>query len=374
MRVPEAGGSRILPLDVQRRSVGTRAGDRARDPAGHDRAACSVRRRVRSRDVRQPVRALPRLVWARLAADLVVRLARRRRLYRHPPPVTAGCGRRDRKHGAALALKDPTTQGDPDRTLARADPTHGAVQVDAWEDVHVYAAPEPPLTLVRVAVERLPRHARAPEPLWLAWIGGPLPDDLLALWRWYGGRFTIEHGFRFLKHDLGLGRHPPARPRGGRPAGPGCSCSACGSSGSPARSPPTTASPGSARPRPSASPARNSARPLTRADCRAHDHAIPSPDDDPNAQPSPSTPGPNSATSTPRPLSGHPSLSKLQILVSERERREGSHSRSAHDDMTRVGYPRHQHAGQALAARLPGHQHLVAGYRSSAARNHRPSG
>jgi len=48
----------------------------------------------------------------------------------------------------------------------------------------------------------------------LAWIGGPLPSDLLVVWHWYQRRFTIEHGFRFYKHSLGWTtirpRHPAA--------------------------------------------------------------------------------------------------------------------------------------------------------------------
>jgi hypothetical protein len=67
--------------------------------------------------------------------------------------------------------------------------------------------------VVRVQVEHLPRHGR-PAPLWLAWIGGPLPDDLHQVWRWYLGRFTVEHAFRFAKASLGRTtvrpRHPAA--------------------------------------------------------------------------------------------------------------------------------------------------------------------
>ena len=44
---------------------------------------------------------------------------------------------------------------------------------------------------------------RPPAPLWLAWLGGPLPDDLLLVWRWYQRRFTVEHGLRFSKQTLG---------------------------------------------------------------------------------------------------------------------------------------------------------------------------
>jgi hypothetical protein len=103
------------------------------------------------------------------------------------------------------------------RRAAAEDPLHGLVRVEVWLEQHVQGAHDAPFTLVRVQVERLPRHARTPKPLWLAWVGGALPEDLLELWRWYTARFTAEHGFRFLKQDLGWTtvrpRHPAAADR-----------------------------------------------------------------------------------------------------------------------------------------------------------------
>ena len=64
-------------------------------------------------------------------------------------------------------------------------------------------APDAPFSVVRVQVERLPNKKLPPRPLWLAWIGGPLPIDLSTLWRWYLRRFTVEHAFRFCKQTLG---------------------------------------------------------------------------------------------------------------------------------------------------------------------------
>jgi hypothetical protein len=151
-----------------------------------------------------------RFTRARLPVDLLVRLRSNRRFYRDPGPYP-GPGR-PRKHGAVLKLADPTTHGTPDRTATLDDPVHGQVRVDAWADLHGQAAADAPFTVVRIQVERLPRHTKRPKPLWLAWIGGPLPDDLHALWRWYCRRFTVEHGFRFLKHDLGWTTARPAQP------------------------------------------------------------------------------------------------------------------------------------------------------------------
>ena len=88
--------------------------------------------------------------------------------------------------------------------------------VDAWTALHVQDAADAPFTVVRVQVEHLPRHGQ-PSPLWLAWIGGPLPADLHQVWRWYLRRFTVEHAFRFAKQSLGWTtvrpRHPAAADR-----------------------------------------------------------------------------------------------------------------------------------------------------------------
>ncbi len=138
---------------------------------------------------------------ARLPLDLLVRLRTRRKFFGPPGPYR-GRGPRP-KHGHEFRLWDASTHPAPDRSAVGQDPSHGRVQVEVWADQHVQGAHDVPFTVVRVQVERLPGRARPPAPLWLAWIGGELPDDLLELWRWYARRFTAEHGFRFLKQDLG---------------------------------------------------------------------------------------------------------------------------------------------------------------------------
>jgi hypothetical protein len=150
------------------------------------------------------------LARAGLAADLLVRLRANRTFYRAPGPY-AGRGA-PRKYGAVFTLGDPTTHGPPARTATQAGPRYGAVQVAVWEGLRVRGAADAPFTVVRVQLARLPRRARPPAPLWLAWIGGPLPAELLDLWRGYQCRFTAEHGFRFLKHDLGWTTVRPGTP------------------------------------------------------------------------------------------------------------------------------------------------------------------
>jgi DDE superfamily endonuclease len=200
VQVPEAAGSWVLPLDVQRRgpTAGTPtqlairqiAQARADQPAAAPRPVVAL---DSAHDVAD-------LAQAHLDADLVVRLAKNR-VFRRAPGPYAGRGR-PHKHGRRFKLRDGRTHGRPDRSASLEHPVYGTVRVEAWTNLHAEQAASASFTVVRVQVEHLPRHGR-PGPLWLAWIGGPLPDDLHQVWRWYLGRFTVEHAFRFAKVSLG---------------------------------------------------------------------------------------------------------------------------------------------------------------------------
>jgi hypothetical protein len=200
VQVPEADGSWVLPLDVQRRgptagpptqvAIGQIAQARADQPATAPRPVVAL---DSAHDVAD-------LAQAHVDADLVVRLAKHR-VFRRAPGPYAGRGR-PRKHGRRFKLRDARTHGRPDRSASLEHPVYGTVTVDAWTTLHAEDAATAAFTVIRVQVEHLPRHGR-PGPLWLAWIGGPLPDDLHQVWRWYLGRFTVEHAFRFAKASLG---------------------------------------------------------------------------------------------------------------------------------------------------------------------------
>lgn len=203
--VPDAHGSWVLPLDVARRSpaAGTPtevALDQLRHVLTHYPAdrPWPVVALDSSYDVTGLVRA-QQAGW--LTAAALVRLAAHRVFYRPPPPYT-GKGR-PRKHGAVLRCKDPATHGTPDRHVQWTDPERGTMTVAVWTQLHVQKAPDAPFTVVRITLERLPRRDTPPQPLWLAWTGATLPDDLRLCWTWYGRRFPVEHGFRFSKQTLG---------------------------------------------------------------------------------------------------------------------------------------------------------------------------
>jgi hypothetical protein len=224
--VPEASGSWVLPLDVTRRAP-TPPPKEASPKEGKDTPTVVVMRQLRD-VLRHAAPTAPRPVVALdsgydpvglaraqhqpagLAVDVVIRVASHRVFYRGPGPY-AGKGR-PRTHGAVFRCKDPTTHDTPARHAALEDPDYGAVAVHAWTGLHARHAPDAPFTLVRVQVGRLPRRERPPAPLWLVWLGGPLPDDLHLVWRWYLRRFTVEHGLRFCKQALGWTTVRPRAP------------------------------------------------------------------------------------------------------------------------------------------------------------------
>jgi hypothetical protein len=182
----------VLAIAELRRALADR-------PEGAPRPVVTLDSGYDAIDLAQAAQATPPA--QRIEADLLIRLVPRRRFYRPPGPYK-GVGSRP-KHGPVFRLFDPATHGTPDQSVEVADPGHGWIRVDLWQNLHAQWAAQTPITVVRVQVDHLPHSHRHPKPLWLAWIAESLPDDLLDLWRWYARRFTVEHGFRFLKHQLG---------------------------------------------------------------------------------------------------------------------------------------------------------------------------
>jgi hypothetical protein len=213
--VADVAGSWVLPLDVQRR------GPTASSATQVALDQITAVREAQTAEAARPVVTLDSgydletLAQADVDADLLVRLAKHRVVYRAAENY---CGRgRPRLHGVAFRLADEGSHGQPQRSSQLDHPIYGTVRIEVWADLHVGGAPEAPFSVVRVQVERLPNKRLPPRPLWLAWIGGPLPADLSALWHWYLRRFTVEHAFRFLKQTLGWTtvrpRHPDAADR-----------------------------------------------------------------------------------------------------------------------------------------------------------------
>jgi len=220
--VPEEQGSWVLPLDVRRRRPDSASPTALALEQVH--AALVARSTDGSANGAGRVAPRPLVVFdsgydpAQLAgseettqADFLVRLARNRVCYRAPGPRS---GRRGapRKHGRVFRLSDPATHGEPDRRATMEDPEYGQIEVVAWTGLHTRRAADAPFTVIRVQVEHLPRRKEPPAPMWLAWIGEHLPENLLLFWRWYCRRFTVEHGFRFAKRAVGWTTIRPRSP------------------------------------------------------------------------------------------------------------------------------------------------------------------
>ena len=125
-----------------------------------------------------------------------------------------GARGRPRRHGQRFACADPASWPAPAAALTTSDARYGRVEVQAWSGLHPRLArrgrwageKQPPIvrgSVIRVAVEHLPKPtARALKTLWLWWSGPGTPDPDVC-WRAYIHRFDIEHTLRFVKHTLG---------------------------------------------------------------------------------------------------------------------------------------------------------------------------
>lgn len=148
-------------------------------------------------------------------AAVLVRVRGDRVLYADPEHAVPSTIGRPRRHGARFGCAEPGSWPDPDVELTTSDPVYGTVHVTAWRHLHPKltgrgrwaTADAPPIvrgTVIRVAVEHLPRPAGGPalKALWLWW-SGPDEPDLDICWRAYLRRFDIEHTYRFAKNTLG---------------------------------------------------------------------------------------------------------------------------------------------------------------------------
>ena len=147
-------------------------------------------------------------------AQILVRIRSDRVFFTDPPARPAGMRGRPSRHGQRFACADPASWPAPGAALRTTDARYGRVEVQAWSGLHPrlarrgrWAGPDgPPIvrgSVIRVAVEHLPKPAgRALKTLWLWW-SGPGTPDLEVCWRAYIHRFDIEHTLRFVKHTLG---------------------------------------------------------------------------------------------------------------------------------------------------------------------------
>jgi hypothetical protein len=139
------------------------------------------------------------LATADIACDKLMRLRSNRCLWT-APPAYGGRGR-PRVHGDKFKLNDPTTWPCPNQSLELDDPKQGRLRLSCWHELHFRTSATHPMQLI--LVERLDElgHRRTDKPVWLSWVGGPLPA-LSEIWPLYTRRFGVDHWFRFAKQRL----------------------------------------------------------------------------------------------------------------------------------------------------------------------------
>ena len=127
--VPDVAGSWVLPLDVQRR------GPTAKSATQVALEQIATMRQAQAAHAPRPVVTLDSgydletLAHSTVDADLVVRLAKHRVVYR-APERHPGRGR-PRLHGEAFRLADETTHGQPQHSTRLIHAAYGEVHIDA---------------------------------------------------------------------------------------------------------------------------------------------------------------------------------------------------------------------------------------------------
>lgn len=139
------------------------------------------------------------LKTANIPADKLIRLRSNLCLWTAPPPY-GGKGR-PRLHGQKFKLNDATTWTTAIETVELEHSQFGQLRISLWQDLHFHAAPHQAMQLIRV--ERIDQlySWKMPKPLWLIWLGEPMPP-LADIWQLYLRRFGVDHWYRFAKQRL----------------------------------------------------------------------------------------------------------------------------------------------------------------------------
>jgi hypothetical protein len=136
-----------------------------------------------------------------LGAQALIRLKRKRKLYRRAPPRQPKQRGAPCKHGPLFQGSRPDTYGPADAEWEGLDERGKRVVVSCWKYLHFREAPQTEVSVIRVLREAARDTKRDPRESWFVWTGQA--DVPLAQVRtWYRKRFSQEHGYRFLKQDL----------------------------------------------------------------------------------------------------------------------------------------------------------------------------
>jgi hypothetical protein len=147
--------------------------------------------------------------------QLLVRIRNRATFAHRPQPPAPGTPGRTRLHGPRLRTHHPDTWGEPDATHQHLRPDGATVHTQVWHHIHPVTTHGSDLqdwsgivegTLIH---QHTTRPGREPQDRFLWWSGPDDSFDITVIAEAYDDRFTIEHLFRYAKHDLGWTNYHP---------------------------------------------------------------------------------------------------------------------------------------------------------------------
>ena len=140
------------------------------------------------------------LATDRLPFDKLLRLGRKRVLYRAAPAPTGKRGA-PRKDGERFQCGNPSTYGEASGNWQGTDAQGRAVEITWWHGLHLPKARHLEVTVIRVLRHGATDRPRDPRESWFLWDGSVeacIPEVALG----YRRRYAHEHGYRFEKQDL----------------------------------------------------------------------------------------------------------------------------------------------------------------------------
>ena len=133
-----------------------------------------------------------------LGLSVIVRMKSDRRLYR--PGVRRHTKGPVPKDGPVFQGKRQETHGVPEAEVTQQDAKGRTVRTSSWSHLHFKEDRELAVKVIRVEREAAKDTKRDPRVSWFVMLDEVVPLETVA--PGYGLRFSQEHGYRFLKHDL----------------------------------------------------------------------------------------------------------------------------------------------------------------------------
>jgi len=135
-----------------------------------------------------------------LPFDKLLRLKRKRVLYRAAPPPTGKRGA-PRKDGERFQCGEKSTYGEASGSWQGCDAKGHPVEITWWSGLHLPQARHLEVTVIQVVRPAASGKKRDPRESWFLW-DGPTDDGVAEVALGYRRRYGHEHGYRFDKQAV----------------------------------------------------------------------------------------------------------------------------------------------------------------------------